>query len=149
LIHRPLIFQINNRHLVFNDIHDNLKDISGVGGSLDSSQTASETESGQALSGTTGNINASDEATVTDSGNTTETITQTDPGIVAGLTAAEGDNTQLADEAIKGVEGIAAQEGALVGQNTQSPLQQFIPYILIGGAVLAVIAVFGRKSHAS
>ena len=136
------------RSLCF-DIHDNLKDISGVQGSVDSSQAAG---SDQGVGTATGNLEASDEASISNSGNVDVTNNTLDPAAIAaaesialsglgvgefGLQtgqAAFNAANQTDQEAVTAALNLAAQEQT-------GGLTNFIQPVLIFGAVLAGIFV--------
>lgn len=64
------------------DIHDNLKDIAGNQGNIDSGTSAASSQYSAALSTTSGNLNASDNASIYDSGNVTINSTASDFGAI-------------------------------------------------------------------
>src|ERR1041385_1182800 len=87
-------------HGFHHDIHDNLKEISGVQGSnIDSALASAQSNYGEALSTSSGNLQASDNAVVNDSGNIT--LNQVDPGVLSAFERFADDNTVISGQALQ------------------------------------------------
>lgn len=137
------------------DVHDNDKQDT-VGGNLDSSQAAAQSQSGATAAGSTGNLTASDNAIVSNSGNETITTTETDPGVLSAFQTFSGDETSttLAAEEEAGTATAAAagltaqalkQAGDLSAQETKTPIQQLEPFIVVGAILIVGLAYFLTK----
>ncbi|HSS99301.1 MAG TPA: hypothetical protein VLK33_19840 [Terriglobales bacterium] len=138
------------------DIHDNLKDLSGIQAPVDSSAAAAQSQLGPAIGATSGNLSASDNAIVADSGNVTTTINETDPGVVKALEAISGDNAYVSGLALETAGAALGNAGALTAQalkqagdlsaqETKTPIQQIYPLLLIGAVVVVAVIYFATK----